>query len=73
MAKLTDDHKRILRYVSKEPALAQWVAEGCDHAYETPWASSRLRSLAKRRLVERIGIYWHLTPAGRTALEEEGR
>lgn len=51
-------------------ATAQWLAEGCGHAYDTPWASSRLPGLIKRGLVERGARgYYRITDAGRAALE----
>jgi DNA-binding MarR family transcriptional regulator len=73
---LTDDHLMILRYLSGFHGddawnMAQWVAERCGHAYDTPWASSRLRQLLRRGLVERgDGPYWRVTDAGRDEVEK---
>ncbi|MFG1417228.1 hypothetical protein V5F38_05365 [Xanthobacter sp. V0B-10] len=71
MAKLTDEHMLILRFLDDgQSAYAQWIAEGCGHAYDTPWAAGRLRTLSNRGLVERIGRCWRITDAGRAALAE---
>lgn len=52
-------------------ATAVWIAESCDHFFETEWASSRLLTLIKNGLVERgaRGLY-RITDAGRAALSE---
>lgn len=50
-------------------ATAQWVAESCGHAYDTPWATSNIAKLTKRGLVERVsrGVY-RITSAGVAAI-----
>ena len=51
-------------------ALANWVAEGCNHHYDTQWASTRIQSLIKRGYVERGERgYYRATDAGRAALK----
>ena len=75
--KLTDDQRQILgemanlrKYPADNPwACANWIAEGCRHHYDTPWASARLPGLAKRGLIERGDRgWWKITAAGRAAL-----
>jgi len=71
--KLTEDQITILRYMSYHHGddawnLAKWVAEGCGHAYDTPWASSRLRQLVHKGLVEKGVGYWRITDKGRGTL-----
>ena len=70
--KLNDDQRAILTYMNRwpgEPQYTQWIAEGCGHSYDTPWASGRLPGLAKRGLVEKtIPGCWRITDAGREAL-----
>ncbi len=73
MTILKDDHIQILRYlVAHEYEGVQdtvWIAEGCGHWYNTPWASSRLAILKKRGLVEnRVRGSWSITDAGKAAL-----
>ena len=74
MTKLTDDQRTILAYLNRSPDDAQytvWIAEGCGHAYDTPWASGRLPGLAKRGLIEKtIPGCWRITEAGREALRK---
>jgi len=51
-------------------AMAQWVAEGAGHTYDTPWAASQLPGLIRRGLVERgTRGYYRITPAGLTVLQ----
>ncbi|MFG1284430.1 hypothetical protein [Xanthobacter autotrophicus] len=52
-------------------ATAVWVAEMCDHHYDTPWASSKLPGLIKRGLVEKGQRGWYrITDAGRRLLKD---
>jgi restriction endonuclease Mrr len=80
---LTDDQSAILTEMADRQAYkdrdgnvatAQQIAEGCDHWFETEWASSRLPGLIKRGLVERVsrGCY-RITEAGRAAINAGGR
>lgn len=75
--KLTEKQRQILRHMAKEPGdghlRAEWIAEGCGHFYDTIWASSALPALAKRGLVEKLGVpgWWVITTAGRAALAGE--
>lgn len=75
--KLPPDQATILRRAADEPGdgwlTAVWIAESCGHAYDTPWAASKLPGLAKRGLMERGGRgWWRITEAGRQALKEHG-
>lgn len=66
---ITEDHMTILRYLQDgQTAYAQWIAEGCGHAYETPWAAGRLRTLFNCGLVKRVGRCWCITDAGQGEL-----
>lgn len=72
--RLTPDQRKILRRMAQEPGdghlTAQWIAEGCGHFYDTPWASARLPSLVKRGFAENLSRGWYvITDAGRAALQ----
>ena len=73
---MTPEQIIILRYLATVPGddawnLSVWVAEGCGHAFDTPWAGSRLPQLLRRGYVEKGGGgYWRITDAGRAALAE---
>jgi predicted transcriptional regulator len=73
---LTEDQIKILtemtdfRSYKNGWAMAQWIAENCGHAYDTPWASSKLQGLIRRGFVERGGRgFYRITAAGRAAIE----
>lgn len=72
--KLTPDQRQILTYMAttKDPHVcANWIAESCDHFYDTQWASSKLPGLIKRGFVDRLDRGWYaITPAGRAAIGE---
>lgn len=70
---LNGDQLAILSLMAKEPGdgdlCAQWIAEGCGHAYDTPWASSRLPTLAKRGLITKLSPGWYrISDAGRALI-----
>ena len=74
MRPLTEDHKKILAFLARHDATvgaqyAQWIAEACGHAYDTPWATHRMNTLAHYGLVEHLeSKAWRITDAGRAAL-----
>lgn len=74
--KLNENQRAILRYMARHKGAdgivcANWIAECCGHAYDTPWASSKLPRLAKLGLVKKLAPgWWEITPAGRAALDQ---
>lgn len=73
--KLTEAQITILREMSNTRryedgwAMAQWIAESCGHAYDTPWVSGKLPGLIRRGFVERgIRGNYRLTDLGRSAI-----
>lgn len=78
--KLTEHQTRVLRYLAvgkgdDGPPSGPEISKALGHA--AYWASSKLSSLERRGLVERLGTsFWggncfRITPAGRNALDEE--
>jgi len=66
---MTYGQRQILTYLAKHAtAGAQdtaWIAEACGHWYDTPWASTRLKTLKKHGLVDnRAKGSWIITDAG---------
>lgn len=72
--KLTEAQRQILAWMATQKdntVCAQWIAEGCGHAYDTAWASRKLPALVKRGAVEQLSPTWYaITPAGRQALKD---
>lgn len=59
---LTDDHRQILDHLKTRPdgTTAKSVARACGYAGNTPWAASRLKTLAKYSLAtESPKGWWH--------------
>lgn len=73
MRKLTEAQQAILRTLAAERGegwmLAAWIAERNGHFYDTPWASGKLPTLLRHRIIEKSGKgYYRITEAGRAAL-----
>jgi hypothetical protein len=70
---MTSDHRKILFYLLKHEGEGAhntaWIAEGCEHWYDTPWASSRLATLKRSGMVESPyrGV-WRITELGKAAI-----
>lgn len=74
-SKLTPDRIKILQVLASERGegwcTAMWIAEDCDHFFDTPWASSKIPGLVKLGYVERGDRGWYrITDAGRLSLQE---
>ena len=72
---LNDAQCAILRAMSDARRYAdgwvtpQWIAEDCDHFFESIWASGRLSGLVKRGYVKPGARgYYRITDEGRAAL-----
>ncbi|MFG1302669.1 hypothetical protein V5F34_00820 [Xanthobacter autotrophicus] len=76
---LTEAQEQILGYMAKWKGddawtCAMWIAEGCKHHYDTPWAGGKLPGLVKRGLVEKGARGWYrITDSGRHLLNKEGK
>ncbi|MCJ2009906.1 hypothetical protein [Methylobacterium sp. J-092] len=75
MRELTEHHRTLLTELDR---LGDQGALTCRLAgwEPTPWATNRMRTLARRGLVRRHesnAERWYITPAGRTALNPPAR
>jgi hypothetical protein len=67
---ITSGQRQILAYLARHAAEGaqniEWIADGCGHRYDRPWASSRLATLKRNGLVENLwrGV-WRITDAGK--------
>lgn len=76
--KLTDRRIKILTTLRDDVPLntdgwstAQWIAEANDQFYNTPWASSQMKTLCDAGLVLKQDRVWYrISDAGRKALAE---